>query len=391
MTQFWIIVLVLLLASTALIVLPFVGRSRQSEEAETDGVSDKESNVAYFREQEAEIRHQQEQSLITKDDADLICAELEKKLLSDVADNQETGDYQTKGNPMLGWAMAILVPVLAIPTYFQLGAQTELDVSRLVRDPDATHFQVIRSLEEWTEKRPENAQAWFMLGGRYMAVRQHDKAVEAYSHLYNVTKGSPQAAAELAQAEFLAAGNNVTKRVRNLYEESLSKDENNPTALGLKGIDAFGQANYREAVTAWTLAMSMESDPSTRQSLAAGISRAKEQLGEPVAEVRVMVELDPELRNLPGNTRVIVFARQPGVRTPIAAIPLQVSDLPREVILDDNAAMMMGGSFSGIESLDVVARISLTGDAASADYEAEVKGIKVMDSDVVQLKIVPAS
>ena len=391
MTQFWIIVLVLLLASTAFVVLPFVGRSRKAEEVEAESISDRESNVAYFREQEAEIRLQQEQGLITKDDAELICAELEKKLLNDVADVQEASGYQTKGSPMLGWVMALMIPVLAVPAYFQLGAQTEIDVSDLVMDPDATHFQVIRSLEEWTDKRPDNAQAWFMLGGRYMAVRQHSKAVEAYSNLYNVTDGSPQAAAELAQAEFLAAGNNVTKRVRNLYEESLSKDENNTTALGLKGIDAFGQANYQEAVSAWSQAMAMESDPSTRQSLAAGINRARSFLGETVAEIRVQVELAPELKDLPGNTRVMVFARQPGVRAPIAAIPLRVADLPREVVLDDSSAMVMGGSLSGIESLDVIARITLSGDAASADYQAEVKDVKVTGAEPVQLKIAPAS
>ncbi|MRI32427.1 c-type cytochrome biogenesis protein CcmI [Endozoicomonas sp. OPT23] len=391
MTQFWIIALVLVLVCAALIVFPFVGRSRQAEEAEANSVSDHESNVAYFREQEAEIRHQQEQGLITKDDADLICAELEKKLLNDVADREKSAALNTKGSPMLGWAMALIVPVLAVPVYMHLGSQTEMDVSKLVMDPNATHFQMIRSLEEWTEKKPDNAQAWFMLGSRYMAVRQHANAVDAFSNLYNLEKGSPQAAAELAQAEFLAAGNNVTKRVRNLYEESLSKDEDNATALGLKGIDAFGQADYQEAVSAWTQAMAMENDPSTRQSLAAGISRAKSFLGEAVAEIRVQVELAPELKDLPGNTRVMVFARQPGVRAPVAAIPLRVADLPREVVLDDSSAMIMGGTLSGIESLDVIARITLTGDATSADYEAEVKDVKVTGAGPIQLKIAPAS
>ncbi|WP_062269556.1 c-type cytochrome biogenesis protein CcmI [Endozoicomonas arenosclerae] len=390
MTQFWIIAAVLTVAGMALIVLPLWFRSRRTVDQD---VSDKASNIAYFKEQEAELKKQLEQGLITEDDAELIRTELEKKLIEDVADKEEKHSYISSSNKGLALFLAILLPVMAVPIYLHLGAQTELSVTEMMMNPDVSPQEMISTLESWSDKRPESAQAWYMLAGRYMAMGDVDKGINAYKQLYTVTEGSPQAAAQLAQALFLANRNQVNGEVRGLYRDALSKDESNTTALGLKGIDAFEQEDYKQAVQAWTKALSFENDMAARQSLSAGIAKARKLMGETVAEIRVTVELAPELKDLPANARVIVFARESGVRKPpIAAIPLQVGDLPKEVVLDDNAAMMMGtGSLSDAESLDIVARITLSGDAAKADYQAEVRDVKIKDNGVIQLRIAPAS
>ncbi|KEQ17339.1 c-type cytochrome biogenesis protein CcmI [Endozoicomonas numazuensis] len=390
MTQFWIIATILTLSGMALVLLPLWFRSRRTTDQD---VSDKASNIAYFKEQEVELKKQLEQGLITPDDAELIRTELEKKLLEDVADKEEKFSYTSSSNKGLALFLALMIPAMAVPVYLYLGAQTELSVTEMMMNPDVSHEEMISTLEAWSDKRPDSAQAWYMLAGRYMAKGEVNKAIDAYKKLYTVTEGSPQAAAQLAQVLFLANRNQINGEVRGLYQDALSKDESNTTALGLKGIDAFEQEDYPNAVQAWTKALSFENDMAARQSLSAGIAKARKLMGETVAELRINVELAPELKDLPANARVIVFARESGARKPpIAAIPLQVGDLPKEVILDDNAAMMMGsGSLSDAESLDVVARITLSGDAAKADYQAEVRDVKIKDNGVIQLRIAPAS
>ena len=77
MTQFWIIAAILTLSGLSLVVLPLWFRSRRTTDQD---VSDKASNIAYFKEQEAELKKQLEQGLITVEDAELIRTELEKKL-----------------------------------------------------------------------------------------------------------------------------------------------------------------------------------------------------------------------------------------------------------------------------------------------------------------------
>lgn len=390
MTQFWIIATILTLTGMALVMLPLWFRSRRSSDQD---VSDKASNIAYFREQEADLTRQRDQGLVTPEDAELIRTELKKKLLEDVTDKEETLSYTSSSSKGLALFLALLIPTMAVPVYLHLGAQTELSVTGMMMNPDASHEEMISALEAWRDKRPDNAQAWYLLAGRYIAKGEVDKAIDAYKTLYTVSEGSPQAAAQLAQVLFLANRNQVNGEVRGLYQDALSKDESNTTALGLKGIDAFEREDYKQAVQAWTKALSIENDMTARQSLSVGITKARKLMGEAVAELRINVELAPELSDLPAQARVIVFARESGVKKPpIAAIPLKVSDLPKEVILDDNAAMMMGASsLSDAESLDVVARITLSGDVAQSDYQAEVRDVKIKDNGVIQLRIAPAS
>lgn len=387
MTQFWIVAALLVLVSMALILVPMARRGRSTQD-----ISDRESNIAYFKEQEAELKTQVEQGLLTEEDAESIRLELEKKLLSDVEVSGTDSTFTTDGNFGLAMVLALLIPVLAVPLYMHLGAQTEIKVTEMLMEPGTSPQEMLTALEDWSEKRPDNGQALYMLGGRYMASGQMEKAVDAYRKLYEVTEGSAQAAAQLAQALFLAQQNTVNDEVRRLYKEALAQDEMNGTALGLSGIDSFEQEDYKGAIVAWSRALSVENDLAARDSLTAGISKARKLLGETVAEVRVNVTLAPELKGLPGTARVIVFARESGQRKPpIAAIPMQVSDLPREVVLDDNATMMMGGgSLKDLEALDVVARISLSGDVSKSDYEAEVRAVKLKDQSVVQLMISPA-
>lgn len=374
----------------ALVMLPLWFRSRRSSDQD---VSDKASNIAYFREQEADLTRQRDQGLVTPEDAELIRTELKKKLLEDVNDKEETLSYTSSSSKGLALFLALLIPTMAVPVYLHLGAQTELSVTGMMMNPDASHEEMISALEAWRDKRPDNVQAWYLLAGRYIAKGEVDKAIDAYKTLYTVSEGSPQAAAQLAQVLFLANRNQVNGEVRGLYQDALSKDESNTTALGLKGIDAFEREDYKQAVQAWTKALSIENDMTARQSLSVGITKARKLMGEAVAELRINVELAPELSDLPAQARVIVFARESGVKKPpIAAIPLKVSDLPKEVILDDNAAMMMGASsLSDAESLDVVARITLSGDVAQSDYQAEVRDVKIKDNGVIQLRIAPAS
>lgn len=387
MMEFWLIAAVMILVAMALVVVPMVRAPRT--EAELEGVSDRESNIGYFREQESELTAQVEQGLISTEEADLIRAELEKKLLNDIA--AADGEKPVAGLPgsgkRLALAVSCLIPVLAIVLYMKLGSSTEINATRLMMSPEATPEQVTEALADWAEMRPENAQVLYVLGGRYMNSGDYQRAQEVFTRFYSITNGSPQAGAELAQAIFLAHENTITDRVRTLYKDVLRKEENNITALGLLGIDAFSRQDYRQAIDAWRKAVQLEPDLQARQAILGSIIRAQQMLGEAVAGVRVNVKLAPALQELPASARVIVFARSADSRSPIAVVPLTIGDLPQEIVLDEHAAMVMGSSLDGIERVDIVARVSLSNDLSSTDYEAQVKGVAVVNDKVVQLLI----
>lgn len=273
--------------------------------------------------------------------------------------------------------------------YLHLGAQTELSVSKLVRDQTALPQDVLIALERWSDKQPDSGQVLFMLGDRYLALGKNEKALDAYRRLYEVTNGASQAASELAQALYVIADYQATDEVRDYYREALGKDELNAAALGLKGIDAFAQEQYEEAIQAWSQALRVEASREARQKLSEGINEARHWLGQPSVELRVQVKLSPELQNLPGETRVFVFARDSVEgQQPIAVIPMTVADLPHEFILDDRSTTIMGGgSLSDIDRLDIIARVSLSGDVSQADFQTEIKSVDVSKQDAVKIYI----
>ena len=389
MMQFWLLASVLVIAAAALVVFPLVVGRRKTSVTTSEAAS-----VAYYREQLEDVEQQLQRGDIDQDGAAALRLELEKSLVDGAGDSagEQPSPYREERNLAMALLIALLVPLMAVPLYFKLGAQTELAVTEAFMNPDVSQQELLSTLEEWSEKRPDSSQALYLLGGRYLSSGQLDKAVSSYRRLYELAGSSSDASALLAQALFLEAESQVTGEVRRLYLESLNLDPTNTIALGIKGIDAFVQADYREAVDAWSKALENETDPTSRQFLASGISKARAQLGEASPEVRVNVTLAPELQSLPGNTRVIIFARESGgPRMPIAAVPVTVSELPRVIVLDDSSSMMMGGSkLSDANRLDIVARISLGGDVSKADYQAEVKSVSLDSKKVIELMIRPA-
>ena len=72
---------------------------------------------------------------------------------------------------------------------------------------------------------------------------------------------------------------------------------------------------------------------------------------------------------------------------PLAVVPVTVGELPKTVLLNDTMAMMPELKLSGFEKVDIVARISRSGDVRSADYEASLKDVDIPVSETIELVI----
>ena len=389
--NFWFSAGLLIMAAIALAVVPLLVKRRKSS-----GSTAQEINLEQFREQKKELEAQLNQGLVSPSLAAEMLTELEKKLLSDVpAGGRKTREekkesFDIRPGAVMSVLTVLLIPLMALPLYWKLGAQTELQVAEALAKPDLNPNSLLDTLESWQQKKPDNPQALYLLGGRYLALGRMDDSVQAYRRFYQLTD-SDQGAAQLAQVLYLKNNSRFDAEVSQLLHEALTRNEFNTTALGMQGIAAFEQKDYTGALAAWDKALAVETDPEARESLLTGINQAKKMLGEPLPAVRVRVSLAPEVQSLPGNTRVMVFARAREGRMPLAVKPVLVSELPGEVILDDSTAMMMGGSkLSETDLLDVVATISLSGDVMNPDYKGEVKSVRPESKEVVELLIGPA-
>ncbi|WP_422450489.1 MULTISPECIES: c-type cytochrome biogenesis protein CcmI [unclassified Endozoicomonas] len=390
MMEFWLVAALLIAIAVLVSVWPLV---KPVVSAPGEDESEESVNVASFRDQMADLDWQLQQGLVSAGEAERLKLELRQKLADELGDGQPASPCSLLKKPGFALLIALIVPVSTVLLYFKLGATTEIAVVNAMNNGNLNGGQVETVLKEWVAKRPENNQALFMLGSHYLRTGKLEEAVKTYRHLASISNGHPQVTAELAQVLFLSSNNVVTPEIRELYLQTLLKDSQNTTALGLKGIDAFTRGNYQDAIAAWQLALTHEVDPAARQSLSAGINQARSMLGDTVVALRVMIDLAPELGELPDDARVVVFARPAGdaKQPPLVAVPLSVGDLPREVLLDDNSAMMMGGQLlSSIESLDITARISLTGNVMSPDYQVQAKGVKTTATEPVRLTFTPA-
>jgi cytochrome c-type biogenesis protein CcmH len=79
-------------------------------------------------------------------------------------------------------------------------------------------------------------------------------------------------------------------------------------------------------------------------------------------------DIDPPLRaRLRDDDTVFIFARAvQGSRMPLAALRMQVKDLPLDFMLDDSMGLAPGASLSAAQSIVVGARISRSGSADEA-------------------------
>lgn len=389
----WVLVTGLVVIAVALVVLPLVSRidKQQVEAAGLD--KQQQENVASYREQLVDMEQRVADGVLPQAEAEQQKTELKQKLLGDTAlpENTKKPAFVSSGLAV-ALCLAVLIPVVTLILYNQLGAKTELRVFQLLQNPNVSYDAVTAGIERWAEEDPNNDQALYLLGSHYLSAGRLKDAVTAFRKLYDITGPHAQISAQLAQVVFLVNDRSVDAEVRRLYNESLASDPGNTTALGLKGIDAFEQQQYTEAVKAWQAALVNEQDLQARRALASGIYEARKMRGDNLPQVTVKVAIAPELTSLPASTRVIVFARESGVSNtpPLAAVPTTVGELPAEIVLDDTSAMMMGGrSFSDVSSVDIAALITLSGDALKADYKAEVKGVALNTKKPVTLKIRP--
>ena len=111
----------------------------------------------------------------------------------------------------------------------------------------------------------------------------------------------------------------------------------------------------------------------------------------PPARLSVLVELDPAVGQQVNTTdTVFVYARPiDGSKMPIAITRRRAVEFPLRVILDDSLAVMPSQKLSDVEQVEVVARISRTGNAmpTSGDIIGVTRPVTVNTVDTVTVTL----
>ncbi|MBD8570623.1 MULTISPECIES: c-type cytochrome biogenesis protein CcmI [Pseudomonas syringae group] len=373
MIDFWMATGLLLLVALGFLLIPVLRGQRAQHEEDRTAL-----NVALYQERLSELQGQQEEGVLSATQIQSARDEAARELLADT-EGAEKARTARLGKPWLLLA-AVLVPVLGMGAYLQLGASDKVELSREFSQPPTSLADMTQRLERTVQAQPDSSESLYFLARSYMAQNRPGDAAQMFERAAGLAGRPPELLGQWAQALYFASDKHFTPQVQALTDEALKADPKEVTSLGLLGIAAFETERYQAAVDYWTRLLNVlpAQDPS-RSALEGGIARARENLktgakpalaASRAASIKVRVDLAPALKDkVQPRDSVFIFARAiDGPPAPLAVKRITVAELPAEVELSDADAMMPQLKLSNFPQVQLVARVSRAGQPTTGEW-----------------------
>lgn len=269
----------------------------------------------------------------------------------------------------VGLASAVLIVPLAVALYASVRTwQPELLEQR------AQESELVAQLARLMAQNPDDVNGWRLLGRSYVSLGDYARARQAYEEAWRRTP-TPDNDLKLSLAETYVLEDQTTLAgpVGDLIDEVLVAEPNNPKALWYGGQRSLGIGDAVSARERFTRLLALGVVPDDlAQMIRAQLAQLPADGGDtlaaqPVAaggpEIAITVRLGSELPvpDLGADAALFIFARPPGGGPPIAAVRAPASAVPGEFVLSDRDAMLPGRSLADFPELNLIARLSATG------------------------------
>ena len=278
-------------------------------------------------------------------------------------------------SPASTFGIGMLFVLAAIGLYVLIGTPAALDASNL-RAP-TTLPDAVKQLEAALQRDPSQIEGWRLLGRAYASANQVDRSRDAYARAAALAPNQPDILVEAAEASALADPQrrfNPASTV--LLRHALEVQPQHQRARWFMGIAQFQTGNPADAATTWEPLLA-QVDAKTAGPLRTQINLARRQAGLPPLStppstvdsggLHIAVRLDPQLAarmRLRSDAVVFVIARIPnGPPMPVAVEKHGVQELPFTATLDDSDGPMPTQRLSSQPVVELVARLSSSGNA----------------------------
>jgi cytochrome c-type biogenesis protein CcmH len=361
------------LAITLVMVLllrPFWWRRQHT--TNTAPRSHRQLNAAIYRDQFERLERDLAQNMLTPADYEQAKTELQRRILDEEGSVEAAAALRTPHKTII--ALLLLIPVGSVALYLLLGNPAALAPPTEPTYTEADVERMISTLAQKLEKEPNNPKGWGMLASAYQALGRTQDAEAALTRAGDVVLGDAQLLALHADLAATNANGNFAGKPAKLIQKALALDPQNAMALWLAGSAAMQERNYPLAIQTWErLASLLPSDSDEIKTLQTAIDDARSQLGSakkgkgntkasPAASISGVVELAPALQAQVAPTdTVLVIARAPGARMPVAVLRARATQLPLAFTLDDSLSMSPNSAFSHNNAVELEARISKSG------------------------------
>ncbi len=384
----WIGIIFILVLAGAFLVYPFVSSLLSREALESDQYSTSEqANVEIYRDQLQQYQQQLQQGEINQQQHAAMVAEAELLLLSNTAAVTETAEKSRFSGTERGlWMLPVLliiVPLATIWIYLSLGASVDEQIAEKLADQRLStntsgemvwDSELIAMISGRVKKRSNNLYYWTILAQEAVSRGDMSAAAEYFSETVRIEPRQSYFLSQYAQALFFVENNQFTPRVIAAIENAFAVDSSNRTVLGLKGIQAFENNDFKLAITFWQgAAQQLDPASSDWQALQNGIQNARQQLADTITGVQLTIalSLDKNIQYSPDQAVFVAVVEADGPPMPIAARKLSASQLPVEIVIADKDALG-SRSLSSAEKIRVIARLSTSGtaNAQAGDWQA---------------------
>jgi cytochrome c-type biogenesis protein CcmH len=381
MTGFMLAAALAVLLVLGLLLRPFIRGSVAAP------LSRRQLNTAIYREQLARLDQDLADDAIGAVDHAQARTELQRRVLQDTEQEDAAPKLHAPRRTLV--AIALLLPIAAFGLYFVIGNPSSMNPVAAAGPAAQDVERMIATLAAKLEKEPGNVKGWAMLARSYKVLGRPLEAERAYERAGAFIEGDAQLLADYADVAAANAGSFAGKPAK-LIDKALQVDPQNPMALWLAGTAAMNANQDAKALAIWGGLMKLlqpGSDDARQLQAAIDEVRARSASGGkpapvaaaaaaaatgpapaapaaagPGASVSGTVELAAALKSkLSGDDTVMVIARLPGSRMPLAVLRVRGAQLPMKFTLDDSLAMNPQSLLSSASQVEVEARISRSG------------------------------
>jgi cytochrome c-type biogenesis protein CcmH len=389
MTSFLIPAALLLILVLVLLLRPFIFP------AKAEMTSRRQMNAAIYRDELDKLEAERVAGSISSSDYEISHAEMRQRLFQDTSEEDDRSVMGSSKLTVIG--LCIFIVLLSSGLYFTLGDATR--IAETNAQQPLTREGVEKMVAEFAakmEKDPTNLKGWTMLARSYRILGRDQEAAAAYERAGNFIDTDPQLLADYADTLANNANGNFAGKPLVLINKALKLDPNNLMALWLSGTASYTTGNYKAAVQAWEkLAQQLPPGTEEAKSIEGSIAEARAKAGLPAASsvtpavggkgISGTIEITADLKSkLKAGDIVMVIARQPGERMPVAVFKTAASEFPMSFSLTDALAMNPSAPLSKLTEATIEVRISKTGMAKpeAGDLMSSVKTVKVGSSNI---------
>lgn len=292
-------------------------------------------------------------------------------------------------------AVAATLAIAAGALYLLVGTPRALDPAQL--SAPRTIAEAIAQLEAEVQRNPREPDAWRLLGRAYATDGRTAQARDAFARAAELAPRDPNVLVEAAEARAQAAPQlRFDAQAVALLERALAIEPEHQRARWFLGIAQRQAGRHADAARMWEPLLASVA-PQTAARLREQIDLARAAAGLPPLpaaagpSLKVRVSLDPALAgSIPEGATLFVIARVPGgAPMPVAVERHPARGFPAEIVLDDADSPMPTQKLSSLQEVEVLARLSRSGDAArqEGDVESAPVRVKLPADEAVELTL----